>query len=177
MKDASNLVASLASQGKTADPTGAVKLVNGNIECTSCHDPHVQNIDRIAQNFLVRDSSNAQMCLACHDPNAGSAGTDQSAGRLYQQHSSDGDQPGFFRRAAPVPYATVGVNACTSCHMSHDSVAPARLLRPATPAAPSYDPVTQNCMTCHGGGTYLSPRHFEHHGGSGEDQPSLALGK
>ena len=25
--------------------------------------------DKIAQNFLVRDSSNAQMCLACHDPN------------------------------------------------------------------------------------------------------------
>jgi predicted CXXCH cytochrome family protein len=46
-----------------------VKLVNGNIECTSCHSPHVQGIDRIAQNFLVRDSSNAQMCLACHDPN------------------------------------------------------------------------------------------------------------
>jgi hypothetical protein len=63
LKDASNLVASLATQSKTADPTGAVKLVKGNIECTSCHDPHVQNIDKIAQNFLVRDSSNAQMCL------------------------------------------------------------------------------------------------------------------
>ncbi len=69
MKDASNLVASLVSQGMTADPTGAVKLVNGNIECTSCHSPHVQAIDKIAQNFLVRDSSNGQMCLACHDPN------------------------------------------------------------------------------------------------------------
>ena len=57
MKDASNLVASLVSQGKTADPTGAVKLINGNIECTSCHNPHVQGIDRIAQKFLVRDSS------------------------------------------------------------------------------------------------------------------------
>src|ERR1022692_3424322 len=54
MKDASNLVASLVSKGMTADPTGAVKLVTGNIECTSCHDPHVQGTDRIAQNFLVR---------------------------------------------------------------------------------------------------------------------------
>src|ERR1035438_2925568 len=69
MKDASNLVASLVSKGKTGDPTGAIKLINGNIECTSCHSPHVQGIDRIAQNFLVRDSSNGQMCLACHDPN------------------------------------------------------------------------------------------------------------
>ena len=57
MKDAANLVASLVSKGVTADPTGAVKLINGNIECTSCHSPHVQNIDKIAQNFLVRDSS------------------------------------------------------------------------------------------------------------------------
>src|ERR1700758_4817317 len=48
MKDASNLVSSLVSQGKTADPTGAVTLVNGNIECTSCHNPHVQGTDRIA---------------------------------------------------------------------------------------------------------------------------------
>ena len=69
MKDASNLVASLVTQGKTADLSGAVKLINGNIECTSCHDPHVQGTDRVAQNFLVRDSSNGQMCLACHDPN------------------------------------------------------------------------------------------------------------
>ena len=69
MKDASNLVASLVSQGKTADPTGAVKLINGNIECTSCHNPHVQGTDKIAQDFLVRDSSTGQMCLACHDPN------------------------------------------------------------------------------------------------------------
>jgi len=62
MKDASNLVSSLVSQGKTADPTGAVKLINGNIECTSCHDPHVQGADKIAQNFLVRDSTSGQMC-------------------------------------------------------------------------------------------------------------------
>ncbi len=63
MKDASNLVASLVSQGKTADPTGAVKLINGNIECTSCHNPHVQGTDKIAQNFLVRDSSAARCAL------------------------------------------------------------------------------------------------------------------
>ena len=156
MKDASNLVASLASQGKTADPTGAVKLVNGNIECTSCHDPHVQNIDRIAQNFLVRDSSNAQMCLACHDPNRVVQGqVNPLAGFTNSIHQTATNQ--VSPDAHVGSYATVGVNACTSCHMSHDSVAPARLLRPATPAAPSYDPVTQSCMTCHGGGTYLSP--------------------
>src|ERR1700692_2773803 len=156
LKVASNLAASLVAQGKTADPTGAVALVSGNIECTSCHSPHIQAIDKIAQNFLVRDSSNAQMCLACHDPNRVVQGQiNPLAGFTNSVHQTATNQVSPDAHAGT--YATVGVNACTSCHMSHDSVAPARLLRPASPAAPAYDPVTQNCMTCHGGGTYLSP--------------------
>ena len=156
MKDASNLVASLVSQGKTADPTGAVKLINGNIECTSCHDPHVQGIDKIAQNFLVRDSSNAQMCLACHDPNRVVQGQiNPLAGFTGSIHSTATN--GVSPDGHVGSYATVGVNGCGSCHMSHDSLAPARLLRPATPPATGNDPVTQDCMTCHNGSTYLSP--------------------
>lgn len=156
IKDAPNLVASLASQGKTADPTNAVKLVNGNIECTSCHDPHIQAIDPIAQNFLVRDSSRGQMCLACHDPNRVVQGqVNPLAGFSNSIHLTATNQ--VSPDAHVGPYQTVGANACSSCHMSHDSIAPARLLRPATPAATSFDPVTQSCMTCHAGGTYLSP--------------------
>ena len=156
IKDASNLVASLAAQGKTADPTGAVKLINSNIECTSCHDPHVQNIDKIAQNFLVRDSSNAQMCLACHDPTRLVQGQiNPLSGWTGSIHQTATNQ--VSPDAHVGSYPTVGVNACNSCHMSHDAVAPARLLRPATPAAPANDPATQDCMTCHNGGTYLSP--------------------
>ena len=68
IKDAIDLIASLASRGKTGDPQGKVTLIDGNVECTSCHNPHVQAIDLLSQNFLVRDSSKAQMCLACHDP-------------------------------------------------------------------------------------------------------------
>jgi predicted CXXCH cytochrome family protein len=156
IKDAPNLAASLVSQGKTADPTGAVNLVNGNIECTSCHSPHVQAIDRIAQNFLVRDSSNAQMCLACHDPTRVVQGqVNPLAGFINSIHQTATNQ--VSPEAHVGVYPTVGVNACSSCHMEHDSVAPARLLRPATPAAVANDPVTQNCMTCHEGGTYISP--------------------
>src|ERR1039457_5844355 len=74
LKDSVNLVASLVAQGKTADPTGAVQLIQGNVECTSCHNAHVQAKDLISQNFLVRDSSQGQMCLACHDPTRQMAG-------------------------------------------------------------------------------------------------------
>jgi len=156
LKDAPDLAASLVAQGKTADPTQAVKLINGNIECTSCHSPHVQGIDRIAQNFLVRDSSNAQMCLACHDPTRVVQGKVNLLagfpGSIHQTATNQVSPDGHIGS-----YPTVGVNACNSCHMSHDSVAPARLLRPATPASPGNDPVTQDCITCHNGGTYLSP--------------------
>ena len=156
MKDASNLVSSLVSQGKTADPTGAVKLINGNIECTSCHDPHVQGTDKIAQNFLVRDSSNGQMCLACHDPNRVVPGQPNPlAGWTDSIHQTATNQTA--PEAHVGSYGTVALNACTSCHLSHDATAPQRLLRPATPATPGTDSVTQDCMTCHNGGTLLSP--------------------
>ena len=159
LKDAPNLVASLVSKGLTADPTGAVKLVKGNIECTSCHSPHTQAIDKIAQNFLVRDGSNGQMCLACHDPNRVVQGQINPlagyTGSIHQTATNQVSADGHIGS-----YSTVGANACTSCHMEHNSVAPARLLRPTTPAAAGTDAVTQDCMTCHNGanaGAYVSP--------------------
>ena len=156
IKDASNLVASLVSQGKTADPTGKVKLVNGNVECTSCHDPHVQYNDKLAQQFLVRDSSKGQMCLACHDPTRTLQGqVNQLAGWPNSIHQSASNQ--VATEAHVGSYGTVALNACTSCHMNHNASSPARLLRPATPSSPGTDPTTQDCMTCHNGGTYVSP--------------------
>jgi hypothetical protein len=156
MKDASNLVASLVSQGKTADPTGAVTLINGNVECTSCHNPHVQGTDRIAQNFLVRDSSSGQMCLACHDPNRVLQGQPNPlAGWTNSIHQTATNQTSPDAHAGV--YGTVALNACTSCHMSHIATAPQRLLRPASPSSPGTDSATQDCMTCHNGGSLVSP--------------------
>ena len=150
IKDSPDLVASLVAQGVTADTTGAIKLVNGNIECTSCHNPHVQGIDPIAQNFLVRDSSNGQMCMACHDPTRVTTGVQNplstwtaSAHQIATNQVANSANVGL--------YPTVAVNSCTSCHMEHNANGPARLMRPATPAAPGVDPSTQDCITCHGG--------------------------
>ncbi|MDR3677206.1 MAG: cytochrome c3 family protein [Acidobacteriota bacterium] len=67
LKASSSLVSSLTtSPPSTADPTGAVRLINGNVECTSCHNPHVQNTDPQNPNFLVIDNSSSALCLACH---------------------------------------------------------------------------------------------------------------
>jgi nitrate/TMAO reductase-like tetraheme cytochrome c subunit len=156
IKDAPDLVTSLVSQGKTADPTQAVTLINGNIECTSCHNPHVQGTDKIAQDFLVRDSSSGQMCLACHDPNRVVQGrTNLLAGWTNSIHQTAINQVSADAHVGS--YNTVALNACTSCHMSHNATAPARLLRQATPSTPATDPATQDCLTCHNGGTLVSP--------------------
>ena len=102
IKDAVNLQASLVASGQTADPLHKVKLINGNIECTSCHDPHVQYTDTVAQQFLVRDSSSGQMCLACHDPNRTMQGqVNPLAGWSGSIHQS-GSQQGIRRRRMSV---------------------------------------------------------------------------
>jgi predicted CXXCH cytochrome family protein len=82
---ANDLVQSLTSNPpSTADTTGAVRLINGNVECTSCHNPHVQKIDPNNPKFLVIDNSKSALCLACHStiPTGLGAGltTPQSAG-------------------------------------------------------------------------------------------------
>ena len=156
IKDTADLRASLASAGTTADPLHKVNLINGNVECTSCHNPHSQSIDTIAQDFLVRDGSSGQICLACHDPNRVVQGqTNPLTGWTSSIHQSAANK--VATNAHVGPYATVAQNACTSCHMEHDANGPARLLRQASPAAPGVDSATQACMTCHNGGTYLSP--------------------
>ena len=156
IKDTADLVASLVSQGTTADPTGKVKLIKGNIECTTCHDPHVQTIDPIAQNFLVRDSSSGQMCLSCHDPNRVVQG--QINPLSAWSNSIHKSAVNKVSTAAHVgSYPTIAQNSCSSCHTEHDANGPARLLRLATPSSPGVDAATQDCITCHNGGNYVSP--------------------
>ena len=141
LKDNIDLVATLAASGKSADPTGSIKLINGNIECTSCHNPHVQAIDKVSQNFLVMNSAGGQMCLACHDPTRtiGSqvnpiADWSTSAHALSTSQISPTAQLGS--------YSTVAADACISCHAVHNAASTSRLLRGQN---------EQDCISCHNG--------------------------
>jgi predicted CXXCH cytochrome family protein len=147
MKDSADLVASLVAQATTADTTGAVHLVKGNIECTTCHNPHIQSTDTVSLNFLVRNSSSGQMCLSCHDPNRVMTG---QTNRLAQWPTSiHATAPNTVSNQPLVgSYRTVAQNACISCHMPHNAAGPARLLRGQN---------EQACMTCHNGGSNVSP--------------------
>jgi predicted CXXCH cytochrome family protein len=147
MKDTPDLAASIVAQGTTGDPTGAVKLIKGNIECTSCHNPHVQSTDQVNLNFLVRDASGGQLCLACHDPNRVMTGqtnplTNWPGSVHAMSQSKTANQP------LVGGYSTVGMNACSSCHASHNAPGAARLLRGAN---------EQDCIACHNGGANVSP--------------------
>jgi predicted CXXCH cytochrome family protein len=147
LKDSIDLAASLAANGSTADPTGAVKLINGNVECTSCHNPHVQAKDPVSLNFLVKDSSNGQLCLACHDPSRTVGGqvnplTDWATSAHALSSSKLSPQ------ALLGNYPTVAADACIGCHAPHNASGTARLLRGQN---------EQDCISCHNGGTNVSP--------------------
>ena len=141
LKDNIDLAASLAATQKTADPTGAVRLIGGNVECTSCHNPHVQARDRLSLNFLVKDSSSGQMCLACHDPTRTVSGqVNPLADWAIGAHALSVSK--ISQTALLGSYPTVAADACIGCHAPHNGSATARLLRGQN---------EQDCIACHNG--------------------------
>ncbi len=155
--DAPDLVQSLTTSHTTADPAGAVKLINNDVECTSCHTPHAQMTDKVSQNFLVRDSSSGQMCLSCHEVKPRTVNGQNNA--LAQWSTGIHATAGNAIANAPLlgSYTNVAQNACLSCHMPHNSLAGPRLLRGPQPPMANTDSYTQNCITCHNGGSNISP--------------------
>ncbi len=144
LRDAPEINALLfAAPPKTADPLDKVKLINGSVECTSCHDPHFQGIDRVVPMFLVRDSANSQLCLSCHDPTRTVTGqVNYLGGWAVSAHATStitaGNNPYIGG------YGTVAQTGCNGCHMPHNAAGPARLLRA---------PDEQACAACHSGTT------------------------
>jgi nitrate reductase cytochrome c-type subunit len=171
-----NLLSSLCS-GSTGN--AAVQLIGGNVQCNSCHNPHVQAIDPVAQNFLVMNNANSAMCLACHvsqpsdisatrvhTANTGAntvAGTGHSQASTYNpftawRQSIHAMAAHKLSKGAKVgPYSTVNQNACLSCHTPHNAPGGPQLLSGPLPVVPNMDAATQDCITCHNGGSNLSP--------------------
>jgi predicted CXXCH cytochrome family protein len=147
LKDNIHLAASLVASGKTADPTGAVTLIKGNVECTSCHNPHVQAKDLISQNFLVKDSVNGQLCLACHDPSR-QMGNQVNPLADWSTSAHALSTAKISPQTQVASYPTVAADACNGCHATHNAVGAARLLRGQN---------EQDCIACHNGSTNVSP--------------------
>jgi len=150
LKDAADLVPSLYNSGTTADPTGAVKLVKGNIECTTCHNAHVEATDPIGLNFMVRDASSGQLCLACHSPTSRTVNnlSNYLAGWTNSIHATAGNKTTNQNGVNVGAYSTVALNACAACHIEHNAPGAARLLRGKN---------ENDCSACHGATTNMSP--------------------
>jgi predicted CXXCH cytochrome family protein len=146
LKDNIDLAASLTTTGKTADTTGAVRLIAGNVQCISCHNPHIQARDPVSQNFLVLNSSNGAMCLACHDPTRQMSGqANPLTGWSASAHAISTAK--ISPQAQLGSYATVAADACIGCHAPHNAGSATRLLRGQN---------EQDCIGCHNGAN-LSP--------------------
>ena len=164
-----NLLPSVVNSGVTGSP--AVQMPGGNVQCTSCHNPHVQILDS-SNAFLVMDNSNSALCLSCHVSTPGTAGMmavkGGSPGNASRSHNYNGliawTNSAHARagqqaaRAANVgSHGTVRKNGCVSCHSAHKAQAGEALLSPAKQALPNVDATAQNCLNCHNGGSTVAP--------------------
>lgn len=111
---------------------GLVHLdANGEMQCTTCHDPHTDNNGK----FLVMNNTGSSLCLACHNLNG-------------WPQSIHGTSPSRWNGMLPNPWPhteekSVSANACENCHSPHNAGGGPRLL--------NYSADEQNCYPCHNG--------------------------
>ena len=147
------------------EATGAAGV--GQLQCASCHDPHVREADpaRGNQKFLRRnrfqeatptntyDGVNDIICLACHDKNLGSGAWAYSAHAnplvATQTYQATPAAQREFPSNLPVWKA-----ACLNCHDTHTVQGARRLLREGTdsvtiPKSGGSAALEQTCYQCH----------------------------
>lgn len=104
---------------------------NGEMQCTTCHDPHSDQWGE----FLVMDNHSAMLCRQCHDYPFFTQTSHATSARTWAGGGAD-----------PWPhsdYQDVQSNACLNCHVSHHAGGREELL---THAAEE-----QTCFVCHNG--------------------------
>ncbi|MFQ5876450.1 MAG: cytochrome c3 family protein [Acidobacteriota bacterium] len=105
----------------------------GEVQCTSCHDPHTEDNDAVTRRFLVKSNQASAICLTCHQPDF------WSTNPTSHQSSTAAYLPA---QGAHTGYTTVADNACESCHRPHSGNEPQRLLKFVEEAT---------CDSCHDG--------------------------
>lgn len=118
-------------------PAGdAVRLdPSGQVQCTSCHDPHRQFGGDPTGQFLVKSTRRSALCLTCHAASAVAA-----AGSSHASSAKPfGPAEGNAANAASVADA-----GCAACHVQHGAQPGERLVRRG-PAEGEDAP----CLRCH----------------------------
>jgi predicted CXXCH cytochrome family protein len=150
--DAANLIAPLTATHTTKDP--AVRLIENNVECSTCHDVHRQDTDPRSPNFLVRDSSSGQLCLACHETAARTVNSRDNSLSRWTSSVHAQSPVNVAPKAAIGNYTTIAEFACSSCHVAHNATGPG-LLRKNVNRPANVDDTAQACFTCHDGSDNL----------------------
>lgn len=89
-----------------------VKLEDGVLQCTACHDPH-NDLNRY---FLVKDNKQpgSPLCVTCHNKTGWGASSHASLNLIYPSSPPKGQEEVF---------------ACEACHVPHSAQQPQSLLR------------------------------------------------
>jgi predicted CXXCH cytochrome family protein len=129
-----------AGSSGTHPPVGGdrVKLdATGQVQCTSCHDPHKEFNDPVVGKFLAKPSARSALCLSCHDAVAVDAPGSSHANAAAAFGAAEGNT---------TPFRTVAEAGCTACHPSHqgDTVKGRLVPRPGN----DDDAL---CLRCHSG--------------------------
>jgi len=132
--------AGLAAQDTQLHQPGTIDLPlqNGEVQCTTCHDPHEATLAP----FLRKTVLDGQLCLTCHDK----FGTGWSwASSSHATSTATPSNPAAVwpeRKASWAGFTTVASGACLNCHTPHNAVTPTRLIKGAE---------ENTCYLCHNG--------------------------
>ncbi|MCK4587131.1 MAG: hypothetical protein KAU29_07305, partial [Gammaproteobacteria bacterium] len=160
---------------RSSGVTPHVPLENGQVQCNSCHDPHIRDsvdatrnikflrlnrFQRVSPSNTAFNESNDIICLACHDK-AGWVGsahaTASVANETYTTSAAN-------LREFPDP-TQVWESACLACHDTHTVQGSRRLLREGTDGPTvggakqgGSAAIEETCFACHSsdGGTLTS---------------------
>lgn len=139
-----------------------VPLENGQLQCTSCHDPHIRdtvenNIKFLRLNRFQKtptvsgafDKDNDIICLACHDKK----GWAQSA-HTHNLVANETYEPAAAARRDFNANMPVWQASCLNCHDTHTVQGAQRLLREGTdsgltPKSGGNSAIEETCYQCH----------------------------
>jgi len=113
-------------------------LQNGELQCTTCHDPHEANL----QPFLRKTVVDGQLCKTCHNKFGTGWSWDNSSHATSTASSNNPAATWPERKAGWPTFSTVASGGCINCHTPHNAMSAARLIKATE---------ENTCYLCHDG--------------------------
>ena len=163
LRDPSNAANQIGNRMPGNHPV--VPLEGNQVQCTSCHDPHIRDTDLSVNRKFLRlnrfqqtapsgstfNENNDIVCLACHDKGG------QAWAISVHADPSDADETYTSAAASRNEFPTgtaVWQAACLNCHDTHAVDGSRRLLREGTdsvsvPKSGGNSAIEETCYQCH----------------------------